>query len=84
MLGPVQVPSPSPALGNWGLFICYFQAVLTRHSLNALPFPGEEEGGQKMRNGKVLSIFFCLFLSLGICILGGIWTEQQLNVLPAC
>lgn len=43
--GPRAGGFPLPALGNWGLFIYWLHAVLTGHVLNALPFPGEEEGG---------------------------------------
>lgn len=46
LLGCVQVASSLPALGNWGLLTCYLHAVLTGHTLNALPFPVRKVDGK--------------------------------------
>lgn len=59
-MGLVQVAAPLLALRKWRPFIYYLRTVLTGHSLNALPF-SSEEGGQDMRNLKVLFISLLSF-----------------------
>lgn len=61
LLDPCAGGFPLACLGNWGFIVCYVHAVLTGHTLKALPFPSEE-GGWKMRTWKFCP--FLLFLSL--------------------